>query len=90
MNQQERVVGDCRISVAAIDAAAGGYFAAAVVRRLATPCDEPEVVFSDARISGGFRFDTPAAALKHAMDTAHRALRLRNGLGCRPALRSDL
>jgi hypothetical protein len=88
MNQQERMVGDCRISAAAINDASGGYVAAAVIHRLAETPDEHEIVFSDERISGGFRFETPAAALKHALDTAHRALRVRSGqVTCRPARR---
>jgi hypothetical protein len=80
MNLQEREVGDFRIYAGALDAARGGYTAAVEVHRVRGADQPPEVVFSSDRVSGGHRFEAPAAALRHALDIGHQAIRLREAV----------
>lgn len=77
---QQRDVGDFRIYAGSFEAHGGGYTAAVEVHRVQGVPHVPEVVFSNECLSGGHRFNTPSAALKHAMDVGHQAIRLREAL----------
>lgn len=82
MGVQQRQVGDFRIYAGAVDAAGGGYTAAVEVHRVADLDDgAPEIVFSSERVSGGYRFEAAALALRHALDVGHQAIRLRESRG---------
>jgi hypothetical protein len=72
---QLRDAGEFTIYATAVDSPHGGYVAAVEVRTATTPAGSHQVVFSDANLSNGFRFETPADALKHALDAGHRVVR---------------
>jgi hypothetical protein len=80
MHVHERQVGEFRIYAAAFDAQRGGYTAAVEVHRQLGPARPPEVVFSHDSLSRGHRFEEPAAAIRHAMDVGHQAIRLREAV----------
>lgn len=77
---QQRDVGDFRIYAGSFEAHGGGFTAAVEVHRVSGAPNVPEVVFSNDCLSGGHRFDAPTAALKHAMDVGHQAVRLREAV----------
>ncbi|WP_295638866.1 hypothetical protein [uncultured Methylibium sp.] len=77
MDLMERDVGDFRIYAGALEAPMGGYTAAVEVHRVRGVPNPPQVVFSSDRMSGGHRFEQSAAALRHALNMGHQAIRLR-------------
>lgn len=77
---QQRDFGDFRIYAGSFEAHGGGYTAAVEVHRVNGAGHVPEVVFSNECLSSGHRFDASAAALKHAMDVGHQAIRLREAV----------
>lgn len=72
MHFEEQDCGDCRIYGGSFESAYGGYVAAVVVLRTGA---QAEIVFKDDSLSCGHSFDTPAAALRHAMEAGRRAVR---------------
>lgn len=74
----ERAVGGFRIYAGALDADSGGYNAAVEVHRVHGDGRAPEVVYSSRRTAGAHRFDDAAAAVRHALDIGHQAVRSRD------------
>lgn len=72
----EHEVGDFRIYAGALEATMGGYTAAVEVHRVRGVPNPPQVIFSSDRMSGGHRFEQSAAALRHALNMGHQAIRL--------------
>lgn len=77
MDLMERDVGDFRIYAGALEAPLGGYTAAVEVHRVRGVSNPPQVIFSSDRMSGGHRFEQSTAALRHALNMGHQAIRLR-------------
>lgn len=72
MHFDEQDCGGCRIYAGAFEGAHGGYVAAVIVLRTGA---QAQVVFKDDSLSCGHAFDTPASALRHALDAGRRAVR---------------
>ncbi|CAN0471589.1 unnamed protein product [Phaeothamnion confervicola] len=72
MHFEEQDCGGCRIYGGTFESAYGGYVAAVVVLRTGP---KAELVFKDDSLSCGHTFDTPASALRHAMEAGRRAVR---------------
>ena len=68
--------GDYRIYAGALEAPRGdGYIAAVIVNRLRGPGQSPKEVYRDTSLSGGHRWDSPAAALAYAVNQAQTMIR---------------
>ncbi len=76
MHFGQRDVGNFRIYAGALEAPGGGYTASVVVHKTSSAPKEPQVVFSDYKLFGGYRFEEPASALVRAMDVGHRTIRM--------------
>lgn len=73
---QQRDVGDFRVYAGTFAAHGGGYTASVEVHRMQGARNPSSVVFSKDCLAGGHRFETPEAALRHALDVGHQIIRL--------------